>query len=68
MPIYNAAQYKKIMTSKITTANGTQWSNMNSQQTPHVPPFGASHGMSTMGNLEKLLRPIEICLYFSSFF
>ena len=43
----------QIVKLRISTANGLHWSNINSQQTPHVPPLRVSHGMSTMSNMGK---------------
>ena len=48
---YNASNYTKIVTLSITIASSIHWSDMNSQQSPHVPPLQASHGTFTVSNM-----------------
>ena len=44
---HNAVSFITILTPRIRIACGFSWSNMNSQQAPHVPNLQASHGTST---------------------
>ena len=41
------------------------WSDMNLNQTPHVPPLRASHGTSTLSHTDKIYRVISgfDCVY-----
>ena len=41
-------QQLQIVAFGITIAYGIHWSNVNSQQTPHVPPSRPCHGTSTL--------------------